>query len=300
MVSVREFARATATGRTADGETGGMAEDVAEDIEEGEAEKPPTSIKDLTAEADPRSFDRSFTSDTANLTIQGDFDPVAGTKQVIPRVAYTLNFNFVYNPERDRWEPDEGNDGTLRSIENGGTLVTDNGVILNFGNNLSVSQTGSDPVTATVDASGGGGATGGTKIYKSFANVQTVAPVQSAIVDFDNSFFDTLGAGDLANNKIVAQNSGLHTVHCGVTWDPDGDGDTFTAEILINGNEVAAGINATVEGANEPSQLSQTVSDVFDLSAGDNIQVRWTNGEGTNTDILGLPERTWLSMADLS
>ena len=70
-----------------------------------------TSIDDLTQEADPQQFDQTFLDEDTNLTIQGGFDPVAGTKQVIPRIAYTINYNFVWNPDRERWEPDEGNDG---------------------------------------------------------------------------------------------------------------------------------------------------------------------------------------------
>jgi hypothetical protein len=66
---------------------------------------PPTSLDDLTTEADPQQFDQTFVAGDASLTIQGRFDPVAGARQVIPRVAYVLNYNLVYNGSRDRWEP---------------------------------------------------------------------------------------------------------------------------------------------------------------------------------------------------
>lgn len=87
------------------------ADELEDEAEVDEEPEPPTSIEDLTSEADPETFDRTFTAGDANLTIQGRFDPVAGTKQVLPRVAYTINFNMVWNPDRGRWEPDEGNEG---------------------------------------------------------------------------------------------------------------------------------------------------------------------------------------------
>jgi hypothetical protein len=67
--------------------------------------QPSTSLADLTTEADPQQFDQTFTAGDANLTIQGRYDPVAGSRQVIPRVAYVLNYNLIYNESRDRWEP---------------------------------------------------------------------------------------------------------------------------------------------------------------------------------------------------
>lgn len=91
--------------------TGG-GEDTTEEAEDPEAETDTTettatetSIADLTTEADPNRFDQTFTSDAASLNIEGEFDPVAGTKQVIPRVAYVISYQFVYNEERGRWEP---------------------------------------------------------------------------------------------------------------------------------------------------------------------------------------------------
>jgi len=91
------------------------ADDSADDVDEDEADagepQPSTSLADLTTEADPQQFDQTFTAGDADLTIQGRYDPVAGSRQVIPRVAYVINYNLVYNPDRDRWEPDEGNDG---------------------------------------------------------------------------------------------------------------------------------------------------------------------------------------------
>jgi len=66
---------------------------------------PDSSLADLTTPADPGRFDQTFTDDDALLDLQGGFDPVAGSKQVIPRIAYTINYNFVWNAARGRWEP---------------------------------------------------------------------------------------------------------------------------------------------------------------------------------------------------
>jgi hypothetical protein len=86
----------------------------------------PTSLDDLTTEADPQQFDRTFTAGGAPLRIQGAFDPVAGNKQVIPRVAYVLNYNLIYNESRDRWEPQKKSDvggvtGAARAFQASGT-----------------------------------------------------------------------------------------------------------------------------------------------------------------------------------
>lgn len=79
---------------------------------------PDSSLQDLTQPADPTTFDQTFEDGDAALNISGRFDPVAGSKQVIPRIAYVLNFNLVWNPDRQRWEPqvkgrrrDDGDDG---------------------------------------------------------------------------------------------------------------------------------------------------------------------------------------------
>jgi len=102
MVNTRRDVRITRDS----GETREAGEGETEPEDEG---APPTSIEDLTQETQPERFDRTFLSSAADLTIQGEFDPAPGAKQVLPRVGYTINYNYVYNPERDRWEPDEGN-----------------------------------------------------------------------------------------------------------------------------------------------------------------------------------------------
>jgi len=94
------------------------ADDESDDSEADEdvpAQIPSTSIQDLINPADAQQFDQTFSDADANLSIEGAFDPVAGPKQVIPRVAYVLNFNLLYNEQQERWEPqrsgDTGNSG---------------------------------------------------------------------------------------------------------------------------------------------------------------------------------------------
>jgi len=74
------------------------------------AQIPSTSIQDLINPADAQQFDQTFSDADANLNIEGAFDPVAGPKQVIPRVAYVLNFNLLYNEQQGRWEPQRSSD----------------------------------------------------------------------------------------------------------------------------------------------------------------------------------------------
>jgi len=81
------------------------------DDEESPAQIPASSIQDLVNPADAQQFDQTFTDADANLDIEGAFDPTAGDKQVVPRIAFVLNFNLVYNEAQERWEPDTGNEG---------------------------------------------------------------------------------------------------------------------------------------------------------------------------------------------
>jgi len=158
MVSVRRDTRIT---RDA-GETREAGEGTDEPAtgEEGESDEelPPTSIEDLTQETDPNRFDRTFLSSAADLTIEGQFDPAAGPKQVLPRLAYTINYNYVYNPKRGRWEPDEGNESGAVLVEDNGTVVLDPAESVNFGTDLDVTDDGDGTVTVDSTAGGGGAA----------------------------------------------------------------------------------------------------------------------------------------------
>jgi len=158
MVSVRRDVRIT---RDA-GETREAGEGTGEPTtgEEGESDEelPPTSIEDLTQETDPNRFDRTFLSSAADLTIEGQFDPAAGPKQVLPRLAYTINYNYVYNPKRGRWEPDEGNESGAVLVEDNGTVILDPAEAVNFGTDLDVTDDGDGTVTVDSTAGGGGAA----------------------------------------------------------------------------------------------------------------------------------------------
>lgn len=84
----------------------------------GTSGQPQTSIVDLTNQANVNQFDRTFTDGAANLTIEGAFDPVAGPKQVLPRVAYVINFNMVWDPDQGIWVPKK-KDRTIDDFEDG-------------------------------------------------------------------------------------------------------------------------------------------------------------------------------------
>jgi hypothetical protein len=64
-----------------------------------------TSLDEFAIQSDPERFDRTFRSTGADLDIEGRFDPAPGVKQVLPRLAYTINFQMVWNEDRERWEP---------------------------------------------------------------------------------------------------------------------------------------------------------------------------------------------------
>lgn len=106
---------------------GGEADTTADESGESGADSPDTSIEDLTSEAQPEQFDRTFAAADADLTLQGRFDPVAGEKQVLPRVAYTINYNFIWNPDRQRWEPDTGNGSGVVSVADSGVVTVSSG-----------------------------------------------------------------------------------------------------------------------------------------------------------------------------
>jgi hypothetical protein len=99
-----------------------------DDQDDSPEQLPDSSLPDLTTQADPQAFDQVFSDADADLRLQGRFDPVAGPKQVIPRVAYTINFQMVYNESRGRWEPQkksdlEAEDGDITKVGSSGTLV---------------------------------------------------------------------------------------------------------------------------------------------------------------------------------
>jgi len=104
--------RRTSRRRTLAYRNGAESDDSDESDDDGDvpAQIPPSSIQDLVNPADAQQFDQTFSDADANLNIEGAFDPVAGDKQVIPRVAYVLNFNLLYNEQQERWEPQRSGD----------------------------------------------------------------------------------------------------------------------------------------------------------------------------------------------
>jgi len=88
------------------GETGGETEEGDETDDQQE-----TSLVDLQAPADPQTFDRTFLAQKENFRIEGNFSPAPFPLQVLPRVAYTINYQMVYNENQDRWEPQKKSEG---------------------------------------------------------------------------------------------------------------------------------------------------------------------------------------------
>lgn len=60
----------------------------------------------LIQEADPERFDRTFRATDKNFRIGGAINsPSPFPLQTLPRLAYVINYNVVYNEDRERWEP---------------------------------------------------------------------------------------------------------------------------------------------------------------------------------------------------
>jgi len=60
----------------------------------------------LTQEADPERFDRTFLANKQSFRIGGEISsPSPFPLQALPRLAYVINYNVVYNEAKDRWEP---------------------------------------------------------------------------------------------------------------------------------------------------------------------------------------------------
>lgn len=75
------------------------------DEEGGETEFVSTS-EQITQEADPESFDRTFLAQAEDWKLGGPFSsPAPFPLQVVPRMAYVINYSYVLNEDRDRWEP---------------------------------------------------------------------------------------------------------------------------------------------------------------------------------------------------
>lgn len=82
-----------------------------------------------------RSADRTGAVDRQPLLESGDIDvapgewPLGFPLQGIPRLAVTLNLNYIYNEERGQWERDSGNvagEGALQRLDSGSVTVSAN------------------------------------------------------------------------------------------------------------------------------------------------------------------------------
>lgn len=65
-----------------------------------------TSLSDLQSGADPERFDQTFLAEADDWQLGGPVpSPAPFPLQVLPRMAYTITYTYVYNESRDRWEP---------------------------------------------------------------------------------------------------------------------------------------------------------------------------------------------------
>lgn len=145
-------------------------EEPEEPEEEEPEEEPRTSLDDLVAEADGEDFDSTFrvTKSDVRAAIGEEF-PVPQPWQSIPRVAVTVNLNYVYDREAGEWvrQGPLGTEGLLREVLDSGSSVATAPLKLDFADNLDVSVSGADPAILEVAASGGGGGGGGLEVVKS-------------------------------------------------------------------------------------------------------------------------------------
>jgi len=56
--------------------------------------------------ADPEEFDQTFTAGRGNFNIGGAISsPASFPLQALPRLAYVINYNVVYDEDQDKWVP---------------------------------------------------------------------------------------------------------------------------------------------------------------------------------------------------
>lgn len=164
------------------------------------AQIPSTSIQDLINPADAQQFDQTFSDADANLSIEGAFDPVAGPKQVIPRIAYVLNFNLVYNEAQERWEPDTGNESS----------------------------------------GSGSGTTAASSLRADQGGFQNIPGDDSrTTVRMDTIAADELGTVSPQNNSITIESDGVYTVLAHTRFDNDPPPGDYDMRVTSNGLTVA-------------------------------------------------------------
>lgn len=81
-----------------------------EGTDEDQAETADTSLDDLVSGADPQSFDSTFNVTRDDIPVAtGSQFPVPRPWQGIPRLAFVVNLNYVWNETAEEWERDTGN-----------------------------------------------------------------------------------------------------------------------------------------------------------------------------------------------
>jgi hypothetical protein len=81
-----------------------------EGTDEDQADTADTSLDDLVSGADPQSFDATFNVTRDDIPVAtGSQFPVPRPWQGIPRLAFVVNLNYVWNAEAEEWERDTGN-----------------------------------------------------------------------------------------------------------------------------------------------------------------------------------------------
>jgi hypothetical protein len=231
-----------------------------EESEEQPAQLPESSIQDLVQPADVQAFDQTFTDAGAELDVEGEFEPVAGDKQVIPRIAYVLNYNLIYNEAQERWEPQEGN-------ENGG-------------------------------AGSGSGVTAVSVLEKT--SDQSIPTNNTfAQVSFQQSGPDTLGAAAVSSNQFTAPATGVYECNVALTYISGDSGADLDHKLRVNGTEQSS-YQTIAAGNISGLSTSIGFSKVLELSASDAVTISASGNLTSTAEIEGSPDASYISLKQLS
>jgi hypothetical protein len=246
------------------------------DAEDGDApdDTDDSTFERLTGEADPERFDRTFLAQSDSFQIGGAVtSPAPFPLQVLPRVAYVINYNVVYDPDRDKWVPQHpfSDEGLLREVLDSGTSVATEPLDLDFGTDLSASASGNDPTTVTVDAaSSGGGAAIGARGH---ATSDRATSSGAAFLPLDTETFANGMTVDTANDQLVADSDGLYSVHAQGTITGATDETFANIAIQVEGNNVTGTVYRPEQYmTSDAFDLGLHTSDVVNLQAGDTIK----------------------------
>jgi hypothetical protein len=228
---------------------------------DGAAQIPQSSIEDLISPADVSTFDQTFTDESAELDIEGEYEPVAGTKQVIPRIAYVQAYQYVYNPDAERWEPQEGN-------ESGG--------------------------------SGAGGVNSASIIVKAGSAQSFPTSGTITAVTFDATEESGVGAPDLSANAIDITESGLYLITAQLALLGFDDGVDVDGGITVNGSRIAQISDVLSNAPNTQNQTVITKVRPRQLSAGDSIGAELSIEETASLSVNNGASSTYLSAVRLT